>query len=370
MAQRIFISVINDLRADQRIHRIASTLQTADYEVHVVGLKRKNEAKLEPRAYQTHRLNMWFRRGKGFYLEYNLRLFFFLLFKRATLLNANDLDTLLANSLVAFLKRIPLVYDSHEYFTELPELVHRPRTRSIWVLLERLLFPRLRHVYTVNDSLARAYEQKYDVPVSVIRNLPVLQTTPSTIFPKSSSPFILLYQGSLNVGRGLELMVQAIQYLPECVLHIIGRGDKMSYLQDLASQQPNPNRIVFKGFVPFEELHPHTCQAHIGLSLEEDLGANYHYSSPNKVYDYIQAHVPVLVSDLPEMRRVVEMHGVGEILPVEKRSPKGLAEVIEGFLSNQERYREYVEKCRAAAGELCWEKEREKLLEIYHRAFR
>ena len=368
MAQRIFISVINDLQADQRIHRIASTIQQAGYEVLVIGLRHKNTPILPTRPYSTYRIPMWFRRGKGFYLEFNLRLLLFLLRKRPQLLNANDLDTLLANYLASRWNKIPLVYDSHEYFTELPELIHRPRTRSIWLLLERFIFPKLSHVYTVNDSLAQAYQDRYQGTVSVIRNLPFHRAPLPPAQRNAFPPFRLLYQGSLNVGRGLELMIEAMQYLPDCELYLIGRGDKEIALRQLTQRQPHPERIIFEGFIPFEQLHTHTDQAHLGLSLEEDLGSNYRFASPNKVYDYIQAHVPVLVSDLPEMRRLVESHEIGEVLAKAERNPQGLANKIKQILMDTKTYQQYRIKCQQAAQRLCWEEEKEKLLMIYQAA--
>ena len=154
MKQKVIISVINDLSGDQRIHRIASTLAEAGYEVLVVGRKLPNSIPLSDRTYQTHRMRLFFIRGKWFYLEFNFRLFWFLLFRKADILNANDLDTLLANFLISRIKGTRLIYDSHEYFTEVPELIERPFTRNIWLRLEQWIFPRLNQIYTVNHSLA------------------------------------------------------------------------------------------------------------------------------------------------------------------------------------------------------------------------
>lgn len=122
---RIILTVINDLTGDQRIHRIASTLQGAGYQVTVVGRLLPDSLPLENRAYHTHRMRLLFRKGKWFYLEYNIRLFFLLLIRPAEIVNANDLDTLLAGYLATRLKGTELIYDSHEYFTEVPELIHR-----------------------------------------------------------------------------------------------------------------------------------------------------------------------------------------------------------------------------------------------------
>ena len=361
---RIILSVINDLSGDQRMHRIASTLQAAGYEVCLVGRILPESLDLSERSYQTHRMKLWFRKGKWFYLEYNLRLFLWFLGKKADLLTANDLDTLLANHWAARWKGIPLVYDSHEYFTEVPELVHRPRTRNIWLRLERWLFPKLKHVYTVNGSLARIYSDTYGVPVEVIRNVP-FRKEPS---PSHVSSNVLLYQGALNLGRGIELMIRAMHHLPDHQLWIVGRGDVEAELRTLVQKEQLEARVTFKGFVPLEALAAITSQAALGLSLEEDLGANYRYASPNKVYDYLQAGVPVMVSDLPEMRALVESYQVGKVLPQTDRTAEKLAQKIREILSNQTEYQTFQQQASLAAQELNWEAEQDKLLAIYRRA--
>ena len=223
-------------------------------------------------------MKLWFTKGKWFYLEYNFRLFWFLLFQKVNILNANDLDTLLANFLVSRLKRARLIYDSHEYFTEVPELIHRKSTRNIWLKLEQFIFPKLKQVYTVNGSLAKIYGEKYQKEVGIIRNVP-FGKNPVTEAKKEK---ILIYQGALNIGRGIDLMIRAMAFLPEYKLWIIGRGDIEKKLKTLAKSEAYPDRIVFHGFTPLEKLFNFTTQAILGLSLEEDLGANYRFSSPIK----------------------------------------------------------------------------------------
>ncbi|MCB0836537.1 MAG: glycosyltransferase [Bacteroidetes bacterium] len=361
MKQKVIISVINDLSGDQRIHRIASTLAEAGYEVLVVGRKLPNSIPLSDRTYQTHRMRLFFIRGKWFYLEFNFRLFWFLLFRKADILNANDLDTLLANFLISRIKGTRLIYDSHEYFTEVPELIARPFTRNIWLRLEQWIFPRLNQIYTVNHSLASIYSQKYQKEVQVIRNVPFYKTG----IKKEKKGKILIYQGALNVGRGIELMIRAMDYMPDITLWIIGRGDIEEALRKRAESQKSSQQIIFKGFIPLESLFEQTTEAYLGLSIEENLGDNYRFASPNKVYDYIQAGLPVLVSDLPEMRGLVEKYKVGEVLAETEREPEKFAARIKEILNNEEKYAHYQTHCLAAKEELNWEKEREKLISIY-----
>ncbi|MBK9626950.1 MAG: glycosyltransferase [Flavobacteriales bacterium] len=136
---RAIVTVTNDLGTDNRVHRTCTVLQELGYAVLLVGRALPGSLPLD-RPYGTHRMRLLFRKGAWFYAEYNLRLFLLLIFRRSSLIVANDLDTLLAAWMAARLKGSQLVYDSHEYFTEGPELVERPRVRRIWLAIERWIF--------------------------------------------------------------------------------------------------------------------------------------------------------------------------------------------------------------------------------------
>jgi len=357
----LYITVTNDLSGDQRVHRIASTLVEMGFEVHVVGRQLKDSLPLQQTPYQTHRLRLLFTQGKWFYLAYNLRLILFLLFRKVDVINSCDLDTLLAGHILSKVKRKPLVYDSHEYFTEVPELVHRPATQRIWLSLEQWIFPKLQHVYTVNQSIADIYSQQYKVDVRVIRNLPLTKNQSQT----TSEEKILIYQGALNLGRGIDLMIDAMEHLEGYKLWIVGRGDVEQELRVQAANKSWATRVIFKGFVPFSELATLTYQASLGLSLEENMGKNYYYASPNKVYDYIQAGIPVIVSDLPEMRRTVEDWGIGEILRVEDRNPWQLSRLVLRLMEEEYSTKKYSLASKKAARILNWEEEQNRLKQIY-----
>ncbi len=363
---QIIMPVINDLVGDQRVHRMATTLWEMGYKVRVIGRKLPHSPPLNGRKYECIRMKLWFTKGKLFYLEYNFRLAIYLWTHSVDIIHANDLDTLLASYLVSKIKSVPLVYDSHEYFTEVPELIHRRFTRYIWLTLERWIFPKLRYAYTVNESIAHIYSQKYGVEVRAIRNVPFKREDKHPLlYPEKRKSRILIYQGSLNIGRGLEMMIEAMQYLPHCVLWIIGRGDIEMKLREHATAQPFPDRVIFKGFIPQQQLHTYTLQADLGLSLEKDMGENYRLASPNKVYDYIQAGVPVIVSDLPEMRRIVETYQVGEILRKSDYSPEKLGKTIQNILNDTSRYNRYVDSCIKTGKVLNWENEKDKLRKLY-----
>ena len=136
--KRIIVSVTNDLTTDQRVAKICNSLTDLNLEVILVGRILKKSIQIN-RNYSTKRFKLWFNKGPLFYANYNIRLFFFLLFTKTDFLWSNDLDTLLANHIISKWKSKKLIFDSHEYFTEVPELIDRPKVQKIWKRLEQKL---------------------------------------------------------------------------------------------------------------------------------------------------------------------------------------------------------------------------------------
>jgi glycosyltransferase involved in cell wall biosynthesis len=365
MNNRVIVAVTNDLSGDQRIHKVAVSLMKFGYEPVLVGRLLPGSAPLK-RPYSCKRFRMLARRGAVFYAAFNIRLFFYLLFSRADTFLANDLDTLTAVFLAGKLRSKRIVYDSHEYFTEVPELVGRPAVKRVWEQIESRIFPGLTSVYTVNDSIADIYRGKYGIPVKVVRNLPLPASHDATPghLPEGFAGFpIIIYQGALNLGRGLEAMIGAMEFLPQCRLLIAGDGDKRVELELLVSARGLGERIHFAGRVPFEQLSWYTVQASLGVSLEQDLGLNYHFALPNKLFDYMHAGVPVLASDLPEIRRVVEDAGFGIV--ISRFDARYISTVIEDILADPGKLREWSEAARMAAPRYVWETEEKVIEEIF-----
>jgi glycosyltransferase involved in cell wall biosynthesis len=357
------LAVTNDLVVDQRLHKVCMTLMAAGYAPLLVGRLRRQSPPLGPRAYATHRMPMWFERGKFFYLEYNLRLLLFLLRTPASIITANDLDTLLACRLAAWWRGAGLVYDSHEYFTGVVELAHRPLTRGVWAWLERRLVPGLRAMSTVNEPIARLYGQQYGVSVAVVANLPMQRTPP----PAVAKPPILIYQGQLKPGRGLAWAIGALVHLPAAVqLWVIGDGVSRPGLEALARELGVAQRVRFWGQLPFEALPAITRQARVGLSIEEPLSQNLEQSAPNKLYDYLQDGLPVVVADLPAHRAAVEAWGVGAV--VQGRTPQDLAAAAAPLLLDDRLYGATLPRVAEAARHLCWEGQAQTLLALYEAA--
>lgn len=358
--KKIIVSVTTDLVSDQRVHKVCSSLHSAGYEVLLVG-RVLTENQVSKRSYKTKRFRLLFKKGFLFYANYNLKLFFFLLFKKVDVLLSNDLDTLLANFLAAKLKGLPLVYDSHEYFTEVPELVSRPKVKQVWERLEGIILPRLEYCYTVTEHIADLYNRKYKLNFKPVRNFPILLQEETMVKRES----VILYQGALNVGRGIEELIEAMSFVNKGKLWIVGEGDISSQLKNKVQTIGLEDKVEFWGKIPFEKLRAITQRAKIGVSLEKKEGLNYTYALPNKVFDYIHAGVPVLYADLQEVKKTLKDFKVGEELI--SYGPKVMADQLNRMLEVTGPYDEWVEECKRAAKELNWQKEQEVLLAIFEK---
>lgn len=363
--RRVIVSVTNDLTTDNRVKRTCSLIHELGHEVLLVGRSRKNSLLPSEFPWKTKRFRLLFNKGPLFYAEYNMRLFFYLLVKKVDVLYANDLDTLPANFLAFKLKsKTKLIYDTHELFTEVPELIHRKFAKNTWIKIESYIFPKLDHIVTVNESIAKIYETKYDKPLLVVRNVPakwnkedILSRTQLGLPPDK---FIIIMQGSgLNVARGLEEAVQAMQYIENALLVVVGNGDVIPQAKEMVCQKKLEDRVKFFEKRPYSEMMQFTSNANLGLTLDKPLSDNYKFSLPNKLFDYIQAGIPILSSDLVELRKIIDKYQIGCI--VDTVSATEIAQKINFLIENPNTLDEYKSNCHMAAECEIWEHEKLKL---------
>ena len=368
MGKRIIVSVINDLVTDQRVHKTCLTLTQMGFDILLVGRKLRNSLAMDNRPYGSHRMKLVFTKGFLFYAEYNFRLFLFLMFHKFDLLTSNDLDTLLPNFLASKLKGKPLVYDSHEYFTEVPELVSRPGVQKIWKRIEQWIFPKLKDVFTVNESIAGLFEEAYGLKPYVVRNVPfkkmvkIAKTRKELGLPEDK--FILILQGSgINIHRGSEEMVKAMKFITGAVLLIVGSGDVIDTLKKMAEKDDIKEKVIFRPRLPYADLMQYTANADMGLTLDKDTNLNYRFSLPNKIFDYIQSGIPVLASDLPEIRKIIEKYCIGDFIP--NHQPESIAQKVGEIMNNTEQLKSWKRNLTFAADDLTWEKESEIIKKVY-----
>ena len=368
--KKVIVSVTTDLISDQRVHKTCLTLYNMGYDVLLIGRKFNNidcSEKLYKRPYSVKRFSLIFNKGFLFYAIYNIRLLFFLMSSKFDILLSNDLDTLAPNFIASRINKKPLVYDSHELFTEVPELTKKRFVKSFWLFIENLFFPRLHNVITISDGVASFYSKKYNTPIKVVRNVPFKldfkdQPNNVNLFKSKLAKYSgkkIIYQGSLNKDRGIELMIQSMEYV-DAKLFIIGNGDVKRKLELLVQEKSLADKVVFLGRFSFEKLSFITIQMDLGFSFEEDVCLSYRYSLPNKIFDYVHAEVPVLVSNLPEMSRLVEKYQIGEVL--KSREPKKVACQINELLEKKDIFRKSLIN---AKNHLCWEKEQKNIISLF-----
>jgi glycosyltransferase involved in cell wall biosynthesis len=175
---------------------------------------------------------------------------------------------------------------------------------------------------------------------------------------------VLLQGAGINIHRGAEEAVQAMKFIKGAVLLIVGGGDVVENLKTDVRREGLDDRVVFVPRQTPDQLHLYTLIADVGLSLDKDTNLNYRFSLPNKLFDYVQAHVPVLASDLPEIGRIVRRYRVGEL--IENHAPEHIAEKLTSMLSG--RYKsEHRGTLEQAASELVWENEAPVLEAVYRR---
>ncbi|MEY4926415.1 MAG: hypothetical protein RI894_851, partial [Bacteroidota bacterium] len=263
------------------MQRICQSLAEAGYQVVLIGRELPHSKPLKACNYKQKRLRCFFHTGKLFYAEYNIRLFFALLFIKTTVLTAIDLDTILPNFCVSILRRKPLVYDAHEYFSELPEVVTRPAVKWAWEWVAQRTIPHTTAAYTVGHALSQIFTQRYGVPFRTVRNIAlsrsalsnsVLSNSPN-LLSNTRANFdkkILLYQGVLNLGRGLREMILAMHHLKNAELEtaelwLAGEGDLSEELRELVVKEKLSDKVKFLGYILPDDLKKLSQQAFLGI---------------------------------------------------------------------------------------------------------
>ncbi len=389
MGKRIIFTVTNDLRYDQRMLRICTTLSAAGYEVTLVGRNLPSSIPLQPQPYQQIRLkHLIFTAGKLFYLEFNLRLLFFLFFQRFDAVCSIDLDTSIPGILVSKIKNKPHLFDAHELFTHTPEVARRKSIQKIWEVVQKFTFKHTKSAFTVGPAIAQYFEEKYNIPVAVVRNMPtksradnpnttyqahteINQLNSDNINPPSPAwqskinaiqgKRFILYQGALNEARGLESMIHAMTGIP-AILVLAGEGDLSQTLRNLTQSLNLEHKVIFLGMVPPNELPQLTKQAYIGYNVSQNAGLSYYLSLNNKFFDYTKALLPSLINPFPEYLALMKEFEVG--LPTEPNVEDIITQANQLF-TNQILYDEIKSNCKLASEKWTWENETPTLINIF-----
>ena len=361
--KRIVFTVTNDLNYDQRMIRICTSLADAGYAVTLIGTKNKTSLPLSEKKYTQSRLPTFYKKGFGFYAEYNIRLFIYLLFKKADIICCIDLDTILPVWLTSNIKNIERVYDAHEYFSQQKEIVTRPKVFRVWQWIEKKFVPRFKNGYTVSNSIAAKFKEIYGVDYEVIRNMPALKTSLARPATKEK---IILYQGAVNESRGLEFLIPTMKSI-DAKLDIYGDGNFMEQTKSLIAANNLQDKVFVKGKVLPDELNAVAESAYIGINLVEYIGLNQYYSLANKFFDYINNELPQITMNFPEYKKINDEFEVAVL--VGDLQTETLTTAINKLLNDENLYNRLQQNCMNARQELNWQNEEKKLITFYLKIF-
>lgn len=357
-APRLVFTVTNDLNYDQRMLRICSSLHQAGYDVTLVGFKRKTSKPLTERPFKQIRIPIIAEQGKLLYVDYWIKLFFLLLFRKVDVLCAIDLDTILPVYYASRIRGKKRVYDAHELFTELKEVISRPKVHRMWLWIEQHTVPHFPIGYTIGECYAEEFKRRYGVQYGIVRNATILKP----LLKSPAQERYILYQGWVNVGRRFEQLIPAMQWI-DAHLIICGEGNFYAETKALVAQYKLEDKVIFKGYVAPEDLRQYTLSAHIGITLFEDSSLSNRLSMANRFFDYMHAGVPQLCNQYPEYEKANARFEIASLIA--EPTAENIATSLNKMLQDEAYYQRLAKNCLLAREVYCWQEEEKTLINIY-----
>lgn len=346
------------------MQRICHSLQDNNYNVILIGTNLRSNKKPATASYRQRQINCLFKKGKLFYAEFNLRAFFLLLFLKFDAVCAVDLDSILPCLWISKLRNKKRIYDAHELFCELPEVIARPNIYKAWKKIEQSTLPHFKNGYTVSESISKEYQKMYGHEYATIRNMPLLvERTPP---PSPLQQPYILYQGALNEGRGLEYLLPAMKNVA-LPLVICGEGNFSDKARQIVKEHSIENKVLFQGMIEPNQLPAYTFNAIAGINLGDGTGLNNYYSLNNKFFDYIHAGLPQIAMDFPEFRKINNEFEVAVLVP--SLDVQAIATAINSLIENKTLHSQLKVNCNRAKLVLNWQEEEKKLIGFYKTLF-
>ena len=361
---------INHVDYERRIKNQAESIAASGQAVWIIALGRKGEAPAtKHQAYRLWRIMIPFDQGGPFkFILFNLKVILFLLRKNISIIHCHDLWVLPAAALLSRLKSKPLVYDAHEYYAGLELFIRKKIKKKIWLIVEKIALKRVDVVITVSEPLADLYSERYPwiKQIEVIRNLPKYEMIGNRKKEKravNSSNKIIVYQGHFRPGRGLKNLIEAMKYVANGHLLLIGGGELTEQLKVQVNSLCLDDRVTFLDYIPTDNLIQTTATADLGIALFEPTSINYAYALPNKFFEYVMAGIPVLSSNIQTFSDYIDRYQFG--LTVDPSDVKAISRTINQMLNDKKGLLRWRDNAILAAKELNWENEAGKLGSIY-----
>lgn len=290
-------------------------------------------------------------------------------FRNYDIYHSNDLNTLPQGFISAKWRFKPkkLIYDSHEVQTS-----RTGYNSPIHGKMEAYLIKKIDEMIVENNTRAKYNEDLYGFYPHVVHNYPFKQQTSKNEekvnlheilgIPKNEK--ILLYQGGIQTGRGLDKLIKAVPHFKEGVLVLLGDGKIKKELQNMVKKMNLEEKVKFHRKVPVGELPKYTRNGYIGFQVLNNVCFNHYSASSNKLFEYMMAGVPVVACSFPEIQRVVEGDGTG--VSVDSHDPVSIADGVNWLLEHPEQYEKMKIKSIKASKKYNWEKEKNIFLNLYY----
>jgi len=330
--------VLNNFKNDSRVLKENISLQNAGYAVKVVALHEEPLSEFDLiQDIKVHRIKLKSRNWSKNKAIQLLKYFEFIYrvvkeYKDSDILHCNDLNTLPIGYIIKkfYNKDVKIVYDAHEFETEISGLHGIGKT--ITKIIEKFLIKYADAIICVSDAIANEYVKLYNIdkPALVLNTPPLKRIEKKDIFRETlnipNNKTIFLYQGGLSSGRGIEILLDTFKQIDDdkSVIVFMGYGPLEDLIQTIAKEYSN---IYFHKAVTPDILLEYTSSADFGISTIEDTCLSYRYCLPNKMFEYLMSDIPIIVSNLPEMKKIVELNNIGIV--IKENNVQGLKQAIQ-----------------------------------------
>ncbi|MCX7875757.1 MAG: glycosyltransferase [Melioribacteraceae bacterium] len=358
--KKICIAFLGNPYHDSRVTNLYNSLIEDGYEVSVISFNWFADKISNNKNYIIHEISR--KQGSlNFYLSFLTKLFSSLIKSKADIFFAEDIYTLPIVVLIAKIKKAKIFYNSREIYSFIGGLRNRPFLQKIITSIEKYFIKKVDLVLTTGEMDTEFLKNFYSLEnVITVRNIPLYQE------PKYNFDFrskfniptnykILLYQGILIDGRGISIILKALQKIHNAVFILLGEGSEKEKFIKEAKELNVYERVSFAGSYPQDELINFTSSADIGLALIENISISYYHALPNKLFEYIMANVPVVSCSLPQMKNIVEKYKVGIVVDLD--NVEDVISSINNLINDEKTLIKFKINCKEAAKELNWQNE-------------
>ncbi|CUU05423.1 Glycosyltransferase involved in cell wall bisynthesis [Candidatus Thermokryptus mobilis] len=366
--KKILIVFLGNIKNDSRSFKIYKSLKEAGYIVKVICAAEPNEPIIESNDEVIHIKLRKFRRALFKILSFYFKSLPLIIKICADIVISSDLFSLPIAWLISVKCNAKMIYDSREFYSSLASTKNRRFVQKIISLFEEIFTLRCSVILTVNQSIAKLISSKFEKPIFIVRNFPTVKwKSEKTFIYKKQIENALLYLGLFHQDRGFDIYFELIQRLSfefnDIKLLIVGKGELKNLLLEEIQKRNLESKVEILGpYSPDEEIKFPNIKKIVGLCIIKPVSLSYFFSLPNKIFEYIQAKIPFIASDLPEIRAIIETYKVGILV-----DPSNISEIVEStrkLLTDHNLYLTMRDHCERATRELTWENEIKSLLDV------